>query len=399
MSYLLLLIYDIPSILGISVGITLILFTLVYMRSKTSSNATFRSFILFMSIFILWMIAASNCSRVLFQAPDLWWDLNLITVYLMLPAGHYMLMHMADTEYTRRFCILIAVHLLILCGVLAVDLTLYRGALFFARQYYFCFAAIGAALASYWIYCSRKNGNPFSSAIVWPVAICFAAYAFDCISLQHRLWPRTIYFTAFTAPLFTVFLIRILDINVRGRLHAELRVQKLDADIKTAQEQANTDPLTGAFNRRKFEESYRNCLDVALSTDRRFSLIILDIDHFKHVNDTWGHNAGDLTLKHFSKLILSMTDRRHTLIRWGGEEFILLCRHQDLSEAAAFADEIRRQVEYAQINPHAPLTCSIGVSTWHGESSDPTELIRRADEALYRAKEKGRNRVEIETYT
>ncbi|MBF1692119.1 MAG: GGDEF domain-containing protein, partial [Selenomonas sp.] len=131
-------------------------------------------------------------------------------------------------------------------------------------------------------------------------------------------------------------------------------------------------------------------------TGEPLSLVMFDIDHFKSINDTYGHDAGDEVLYGFSQKILSFLDRRHVLIRWGGEEFILLCLHYDGDQAKEFADKIREGVAETSLLPERQVTCSGGVGVWNGTDDDTMALVKRADTALYEAKEGGRNRIMCE---
>ena len=122
------------------------------------------------------------------------------------------------------------------------------------------------------------------------------------------------------------------------------------------------------------------------------SIMIFDIDFFKKVNDTYGHVKGDQVLKSVAKTIKPMIEKKDYMLRWGGEEFVLILSGKNLDEASAFAEKVRAAVE-ASDNGVCPVTVSIGVSTYDGKNYK--SAIDAADQALYRAKENGRNRVEI----
>jgi diguanylate cyclase (GGDEF)-like protein len=119
--------------------------------------------------------------------------------------------------------------------------------------------------------------------------------------------------------------------------------------------------------------------------------MFLDIDHFKTINDTHGHNKGDEVLQQFARTLSSKVRNEDTLIRWGGEEFLLLCPNTDLEQACKLAEKLRRCIENEAWPHRQTLTCSFGVAAYSG--SDPITLIEQADKALYRAKELGRNQV------
>ena len=171
------------------------------------------------------------------------------------------------------------------------------------------------------------------------------------------------------------------------------KLHKLETATVTISRLARTDELTGLHNRRSFNEIFALALSAARRHGYPLSLICIDLDHFKAVNDTFGHSVGDLVLKDFSKLMLEMVRDEDVAARWGGEEFIILLAHSDCEAAAALAERIRSSFEQ---NPSRAtllvMTASFGVAQLQeGEQEDA--LIRRSDEALYRAKHEGRNRV------
>jgi len=153
------------------------------------------------------------------------------------------------------------------------------------------------------------------------------------------------------------------------------------------QEAAFTDTLTGVNNR----ESSREIFDNLLAKSNTLSLLFIDIDFFKKINDTYGHNVGDEILVQFSKIILETVDDSNILIRWGGEEFLLLCPNYTLEQAKLVAERVRLTIEQSLWVENIKLTASFGVAEKHQLSI--SELISKADEALYQAKENGRNQV------
>jgi diguanylate cyclase (GGDEF)-like protein len=156
--------------------------------------------------------------------------------------------------------------------------------------------------------------------------------------------------------------------------------------------QAIVDPLTGAFNRRHMER----CVDDAIERQRRgsasASVLLIDIDHFKRINDQLGHAAGDGVLKAIVSLIRKRARKLDLLFRIGGEEFMLLLPDTREADAAAVAEELRRSIAESPLQGSQPVTASIGVSELHpGESLD--SWMKRADDAMYAAKKAGRDRV------
>ncbi len=157
---------------------------------------------------------------------------------------------------------------------------------------------------------------------------------------------------------------------------------------------AEKDALTGTLNRRKFYELLEQEKERAARYGRSLSLIMFDIDHFKAVNDTYGHAAGDRVLKKISSAVTGNIRKSDILGRVGGEEFAVLATETTAESALALAEKIRSAVEAAEHDDAGRITVSIGVSAYETDLT-MDEFVRRADKALYTAKNNGRNRVEL----
>lgn len=173
----------------------------------------------------------------------------------------------------------------------------------------------------------------------------------------------------------------LLDITDRKRLEARL------------EEAALTDPLTGLRNRRHFEQDLKTSAERHAALGRAYSLMIVDIDHFKQLNDRYGHDVGDDTLRHVASILRLRSRAIDCAARWGGEEFAVLLPDTGLDFASSLASEIRSQVADAGF-PASGLTVSIGVGEV-AAGEDASVFFRRVDAALYRAKANGRDRVEL----
>ena len=175
-----------------------------------------------------------------------------------------------------------------------------------------------------------------------------------------------------------------------------LLMQK-ERDDHLAQQLASVDPLTGAFNRRTFIDLAEKQLSRARRLDAPLSLVLLDLDHFKRVNDNHGHLVGDHVLQRFADLVRDQLRKEDVLVRYGGEEFCLLLPDVPGTGAVALAGRIRKAIARAPIvvdGIEVSLTVSAGVAARIDEGPDGLDgLIARADEALYMAKNRGRNRV------
>jgi diguanylate cyclase (GGDEF)-like protein/PAS domain S-box-containing protein len=170
------------------------------------------------------------------------------------------------------------------------------------------------------------------------------------------------------------------DVTERRRITEELRILSI------------TDPLTGVFNRRHFMEELHREMGRSNRYDVPFSLIMLDVDHFKAVNDRFGHEAGDRVLAGMVELIRKRLRVSDILARWGGEEFLIIAVNTNLQRAAKLAEDLLKQLHNRLFPEVGALTASFGVTQYRSsESSDA--VLTRVDNLLYQAKEEGRARV------
>lgn len=187
-------------------------------------------------------------------------------------------------------------------------------------------------------------------------------------------------------PLFAIIF------GILGTIRAE-KDEELARSMEKLKEISIHDPLTGLKNRRYFSHIFHDECARSLRKNEPLSLLFLDIDHFKRVNDTHGHYVGDLVLKKLAEYLLENCRPYDTAVRWGGEEFLLLLISADEHSAAGFAERLRRGVEAemdSEFDTH--ITVSIGLAEY--QQNDTLESITdRADQALYHAKNTGRNRV------
>lgn len=184
-------------------------------------------------------------------------------------------------------------------------------------------------------------------------------------------------------------------------LASQRQIEQLKQDVSRAREDALVDSLTGLANRRGFEQSLSACLEGArLANAVAPCLLIADIDHFKRVNDTYGHIFGDKVIRSVAQVLHQSIKGKDMAARFGGEEFVVLLPDTPLRGAQSLAESIRTTIENGRIRRNdkdkmlAQVTISLGVTSYHpGELA--SEFIARADQALYASKEQGRNRVTI----
>jgi diguanylate cyclase (GGDEF)-like protein len=171
------------------------------------------------------------------------------------------------------------------------------------------------------------------------------------------------------------------------------RINLLRKEKEELRRISTTDYLTRIDNRRKLEAELERLIPSHDDGRRRFSIIIADVDHFKDVNDTYGHQAGDAILSEIAGLLAKSTRSTDHVGRWGGEEFLILCEGASREGALATAEKLRREIESHVFPCVGSVTCSFGVGAYESGASKE-EVFRRADKALYCAKTGGRNRVE-----
>lgn len=194
---------------------------------------------------------------------------------------------------------------------------------------------------------------------------------------------------------------------LKGDIYTQTYLRQKEIELKNKQkenllleEMAFIDPLTGAVNRRKSEELFALEFERASRYKRDLSFLMLDIDHFKQVNDTYGHVAGDEVLKHFSSICLQMARHLDVVARIGGEEFVVMLPETDSKGAYKFAERFREKISNSSVviddTTTIKYSVSIGISSLDRTyDKDVKTILQRADKALYQAKESGRNTTKI----
>jgi diguanylate cyclase (GGDEF)-like protein len=221
----------------------------------------------------------------------------------------------------------------------------------------------------------------------------------------EELWMRT--FVVLLFMIFSAYTERLLaiihDMTVKLKKYhfrLELTVAELEAEniehqrlVEELEKLSITDPLTSIYNRRKFNELLTMEIERSKRYQNSLSIIMCDIDHFKKINDTFGHDVGDKAIKKFSKQIRENIREIDMLARWGGEEFMILMPNVSVENAHSVAEKLRMIIEKTEVETAGSFTASFGVTDLMLDDTSET-FIKRADQALYKAKHSGRNRVE-----
>jgi diguanylate cyclase (GGDEF)-like protein len=251
----------------------------------------------------------------------------------------------------------------ILCGVAAVNAPVYITRI----QGYFCLcAALWLAVLAGLL---GTPAPPLAELIALGLALFLALLCF----YMHGIGARIVE-------------------GIRLQLANAALAAQLGQALAAMAEQAATDALTGLPNRRSLDQALAAQLAMAQREGRPFSVLMLDLDHFKAVNDTHGHGVGDAVLRAFAQRIQGQLRRSDVCFRYGGEEFVVVLAGTASEVALDTAERLRLAVAGAPLVPGVAVTVSVGSASWH-EGEDAAALLARADTALYAAKRAGRDRV------
>ena len=186
------------------------------------------------------------------------------------------------------------------------------------------------------------------------------------------------------------------ELNFLGLFAKQIELAITIADLfQAVKEQAITDGMTGLYNRRYFEEYIKKEAIRAMRQNQKFTVIGLDLDHLKQINDTYGHNYGDIAIKTIAEVLKSNARSIDIAARMGGEEFNLILPGVDIEGGCIAAERIRKAIESVELEKIGHITASLGIATYPEQSDDLEELLELTDQAMYEAKRNGRNRVTI----
>ncbi len=186
------------------------------------------------------------------------------------------------------------------------------------------------------------------------------------------------------------------ELNFLSLFAKQIELAITIADLfQAVKEQAVTDGMTGLYNRRYFEEYIKKEAIRSMRQNQKFTVIGLDLDHLKQINDTYGHNYGDIAIKAIAEVLKSNARSIDVAARMGGEEFNLILPGVDIEGGCIAAERIRKAIEAVKLDKIGHITASLGVATYPDQSDDIQELLELTDQAMYESKRNGRNRVTI----
>jgi diguanylate cyclase (GGDEF)-like protein len=244
----------------------------------------------------------------------------------------------------------------------------------------------------------RGRLRPPGALLLLTAPLLLAGVVFSARGLRATFWPQTI-----IAEVMNNSALNVTSAFVQGlvalTLHLALMglvIARLVGDLQRA---SRHDALTGLLNRGAMDELLSAETRRAHRLGEPFCVLMIDVDHFKAINDAHGHAAGDRALQHLGSLLSTQMRDIDRVARWGGEEFVVLMPGTVLEAAATLAERLRERAEAVPsrwLDGPLPVALSVGVAQWHPGDDDPSALVARADAALYRAKAAGRNRVELQ---
>jgi diguanylate cyclase (GGDEF)-like protein len=290
------------------------------------------------------------------------------------------------------------------------------------REHRFLFILLGTILTIHQIYHTYQNDSFFARNLSVILIVIFSDLAATYFLLQQRAFDFriSVYFTIFVLLLNSLFLSLRIVVLSSGSVqslfapnviniftfwsificdylrHTGFMMMVSQRLYKDLQKLADFDYLTNLLNRRSMNFYLKKQMAYYEQKKQVFSLILIDVDRFKSINDEYGHEAGDFVLKHLAATLTQNLRCQEIISRWGGEEFLILLPHTILQDARSVAERLRVKIAKTPTPEKAiQYTISLGVATFiqHGTTLD--KVIDAADKALYRAKHNGRNRVEI----
>ena len=341
--------------------------------------------------FILWTTGSSSFFARIYGMSDLWWELHLAMLYIMPLFCIKIAQEIVSPRYAARIKIGMRVFLSVFVLAAGAEIAGMNGFMN-ALVLYYPLLFIGSLILIHALVRSSWQRHP---ACRYGVFAVIAIVAFGTIDALH--WEYHRLSLMFSTTVFSIYAsIPLIFHVIRAQMMEDAALAQQNEDLarelEISQNEAQRDFLTGAYNRHQLGGGFARFSALAYERGFKFSFAIFDVDHFKIVNDTKGHLAGDQILKQIADTIHEEIDRRHLFIRYGGDEFVLLALHCDLAAMVAFCEHLRGILEQRLDG----VTLSFGVSTWHGKKDRLQALIDRADRALYLSKERGRNTVSAE---
>lgn len=384
-----------------SIPLCTILIVILLMQYYSNRQAQRKDYIMVAFLLVLFMgyhIASSWTILYVFNMPDLLYNMNMLAVYLIpfsMMAIAYNNLHNEMKASTRIMIQIYMVLLFVIMGLEIIGIV----PMHYIVQLQYQIASVMMLLVCLMLYHQGwKEDHHHCRRYFWPIML---TTVFNIVAggLDVFYWAyRDYWYTQLNMLPMFFFVIWLIRHTIQEEQRLKLENKELVQEVRIVKRKAMIDHLTKCFTRGKYEETMEEAIAAAEEEGVPFSLLMFDLDFFKKVNDTYGHDMGDKVLVDFANIVRCQLDARHTFIRYGGEEFILICSAYDLKAAADLAEQLRAEIADKLWAAEVVVTTSIGIGTWHIGANDSREAIqKRADLALYYAKAQGRNKCVKET--
>ena len=379
---------------SLSVGIALIAFLIMDLAWRGAQARRRRVqlyLIAYLASFILWTTGSSSFFPRMYGMANVWWELHLVTLYITPIFCAKITQEIVSPRYIARVKTTMTVFAILFAAGTIMEIAGFDGYmnllfLFYPLVLVGCLVLIYALARSSWAHHPGCRYGTFAMTAI----IIFGGI--DALHWEYHRLSVMLSITVFSIYATVPFIFYSIREQMLKDASLAEQNEELARELEISQNEAQRDFLTGCYNRHQLGEGFAKFAALSYERGFKFSFAIFDVDHFKTVNDTRGHLAGDQILRQIADTIHEEIDRRHLFIRYGGDEFILLALHYDLDAMVAFCEHLRSILEHSLDG----VTLSFGVSTWHGKKDRLRALIDRADRALYISKEKGRNTVSAE---
>ena len=385
---------DMTLILTLPVAVCMLCITALFYWREHRDRRLYRTLLTFLGNFILWGIAALNTKYFLTDAVLFWWYVLTIAAYF-LPITAYAIVYEVLKGRERRVVgWFIRAFFLLLTAALLLEFSGMHG---LGRLFLFEFVLMASFGPFIFWWCARaaRQGDDYCRSLLVPIILFTLFGILDGVNTYLHFLPGDMFLCPFGIYGIAVFLLAILKRMTHREETLGERASQLRSAIVTARDRETHDPLTHALSRAAFRPLLERYLVRAEQKQQAFSLIMFDIDHFKQVNDTYGHEAGDSVLVRLTQAVRANLASRYPILRWGGEEFFVFCPEMTLAAAAALAEILRSAARSVRV-AEPVVTASFGVASYHGASDTADALCARVDAALYAAKQGGRDRVVCE---
>lgn len=386
---------DVPNLMAIPVCLLLMVIMLLYYHfTSRKERKLYFAIVGFLGIFALWLLCAAKLTLLIFDAPVFWWYALSILAYLLPISANLIVYEVLRGEPGTRIDLVVGAEVVLFVIAMTGEM---MGLHLMNRMMavYYPLLLLSESVAAYWLWRKASKGDYRARALLSSVVAFTLCGVADGLAGHFHLWAQRSFVTPFAILPFCYFIFVLIGRQLAYQREMAARQADLEYEAAVATEMAERDPLTGCYNRQRLDKLAAESLNASQQEHLPMSVLLLDIDHFKRINDEYGHSTGDTVLKDFTSVVRQALDRSKPFIRWGGEEFLIFCPQLGMKEALDFAEKLRRLVSARKVGG-VDVTCSIGVAVWHGRVDSFQSLFKRVDQALYMAKNAGRNCVKLE---